>query len=123
MIEFMNKVLVVDDEEDIGIMMRAMLKSLGYKVDYAGNLSDATEKLENERFKVVFLDLNLDNEYGLNLVSTIRKTNRDANIVVITAQKGLDVKKDVALNDIDSLIQKPFNKSQIVSILENQGAE
>lgn len=119
----MHKVLVVDDEEDIGIMMRAMLKSLGYKVDYAGNLSDAIEKLENERFKVVFLDLNLDNEYGLNLVSTIRKTNRDANIVVITAQKGLDVKKDVALNDIDSLIQKPFNKSQIVSILENQGAK
>jgi len=123
MVEFMNKVLVVDDEEDIGIMMRAMLKSLGYIVVHAGNLTEATEKLENQKFQVVFLDLNLDNEYGLNLVSTIRKSNREANIVVITAQKGLDVKKDVALNDIDCLIQKPFNKSQILSILENHGAE
>src|SRR5690606_6357514 len=123
MVEFMNKVLVVDDEEDIGIMMRAMLKSLGYIVVHAGNLTEATEKLENQKFQVVFLDLNLDNEYGLNLVSTIRKTNRDANIVVITAQKGLDVKKDIALDDIDCLIQKPCNKSQILSILENHGAE
>lgn len=117
----MNKVLVIDDEEDIGIMMRAMLKSSGYLVVYASNISEATDKLENNKFEMVFLDLNLDNEYGLNLVSTIRKTNKDANIVVITAQKGNDVKKDVSLNGIECLIQKPFNKSQILTILKNFG--
>src|SRR5690606_24905917 len=115
----MNKVLVVDDEEDIGIMMRAMLKSLGYVVVYAGNISEAIDKLTNDKFQVVFLDLNLDNEYGLNLVSTIRETNEEANIVVITAQKGMDIKKEIALSDIDCLLQKPFNKSQIISILHN----
>ena len=117
----MNKVLVIDDEEDIGIMMRAMLKSSGYTVVCASNISEATEKLENNKFEMVFLDLNLDNEYGLNLVGTIRKTNENANIVVITAQKGNDVKKDVSLSGIECLVQKPFNKSQILTILKNHG--
>lgn len=117
----MSKVLVIDDEEDIGIMMRAMLKSSGYTVVYARNITEATEKLENNKFEMVFLDLNLDNEYGLNLVSTIRSTNIETNIVVITAQKGKDVKEDVSLNGIECLVQKPFNKSQILTVLKDHG--
>jgi|SRR5690554_5373943 len=117
----MSKVLVVDDEEDIGIMMKAMLKSSRYTVVYASNIDDATNELKKEVFETVFLDLNLDNEYGLKLVTTIRKTNRDANIIVITAQKKSEVKQEVTSHGINSLIQKPFNKSQILTALETRG--
>ena len=117
----MNKVLVVDDERDIGILMKAMLKSSRYIVVYASNIDDATRELAKEVFETVFLDLNLDNEYGLNLVATIRKTNGGANIVVITAQKRSEIKEEVSSHGIDYLIQKPFNKSQILNVLQVGG--
>jgi len=117
----MSKVLVVDDEEDIGIMMKAMLKSSGYSVVYANSFSEAQSKLQDHQFETIFLDLNLDNEYGLNLVPAIRETNKEANIIVITAQKGLDIKKELSSSGIDFLIQKPFNKKQILTVLEKEG--
>ena len=117
----MNKVLVVDDEEDIGTLMKAMLKSSCYMVVYAGNIDDATEELKKEEFQTIFLDLNLDNEYGLNLVTTIRKTNKEANIVVITAQKQSEIKQEVISHGIQYLIENPFNKSQILTALEVGG--
>jgi|SRR5690554_1535211 len=117
----MNKVLVVDDEEDIGTLMKAMLKSSRFTVVYAGNIDDAISELVNDEFDTVFLDLNLDNEYGLNLVTTIRKTNKEANIVVITAQKQSEIKQEVLSHGIEHLIEKPFNKSQILTALDASG--
>lgn len=117
----MNKVLVVDDEKDIGILMKAMLKSSRYIVVYASNIDDATKELMSAAFETVFLDLNLDNEYGLNLVNTIRSTNSEANIVVITAQKQSEIKQDVTSHGIEHLIEKPFNKSQILNALGKDG--
>lgn len=117
----MNKVLVVDDEKDIGILMKAMLKSSRYLVIYASNIDEATKELMNESYETVFLDLNLDNEYGLNLVNTIRETNKEANIVVITAQKQSEVKQEVNSHGIEHLIEKPFNKSQILTVLASDG--
>ncbi len=117
----MNKVLVVDDEEDIGVMMKAMLKSSKYSVVCANTLLEAQKKLLDHQFKIVFLDINLDNEYGLNLVPAIRETNKDANIIVITAQKGSDIKKELSSSGIQILIQKPFNKKEIINLLESEG--
>ena len=117
----MNKVLVVDDEKDIGILMKSMLKSSRYIVVYASNIDEATKELMNDAFETVFLDLNLDNEYGLNLVDTIRATNKEANIVIITAQKPSEIKQEVTSHGIEHLIEKPFNKSQILSALGSVG--
>lgn len=108
---------MVDDEKDIGILMKAMLKSSRFIVVYASNIDEATNELMNDAFETIFLDLNLDNEYGLNLVNTIRATNKEANIVVITAQKQSEIKQEVVSHGMEQLIEKPFNKSQILTAL------
>ncbi len=115
----MNKVLVIDDEVDIGVMMKAMLKTSGRYVMCARSINEATLKLKDNKFETIFLDLNLDNEFGLNLIPTIRETNKDALVVVITAQKGIDINQVVNSSGVDRLLQKPFNKSQILNVLEN----
>ena len=112
---------MVDDEKDIGILMKAMLRTSRFIVVYASNIDEATKELMNDAFETVFLDLNLDNEYGLNLVDTIRETNKEANIVVITAQKPSEIKQEVTSHGIEHLIEKPFNKSQILTALGADG--
>ncbi|MGB6034679.1 MAG: response regulator [Cryomorphaceae bacterium] len=112
-----NKILVVDDEEDIGFLMRMLLKSEGYEVVYVKTLSDAKLALKTEIFHTVFLDLNLENEYGLDLVSTIRKQSMRSTIAVITAQKEPRVRRDVEESDVDFLVEKPFNRKKILEVL------
>ncbi len=112
-----KKILVVDDEADIGFLMRMLLKSEGYEVVYVKNLTEAKLALENEVFHTVFLDLNLENEYGLDLVSTIRNQSIRSTIAVITAQKEPGVRKDVEQSDVDFLIEKPFNRRKILEVL------
>ncbi len=114
----MKKILVVDDEADIGLLMKAMLKNAGYDVTHAANLGDAVYLLKHNTYDTIFLDLNLDHEFGLNLVPTIREENNNAHVVVISAQKAPDVKEQVAAEGIRLFIEKPFNKSQILKALE-----
>lgn len=115
--ELVNKVLVVDDEKDIGFLMKMLLKSEGYEVIYVQTLAQAKEALKSETFHTVFLDLNLENEYGLDLVPLIRNLDRQPVIAVITAQKEVRVREEVKASDVDFLIEKPFNRNKILQVL------
>ncbi|MCZ4407441.1 response regulator [Cryomorphaceae bacterium 1068] len=116
-IESSKKVLVVDDERDIGFLMKILLKSEGYEVQFVQTLDQAKEALERDDFHTVFLDLNLDNEYGLDLVPVIRSFDHQPTIAVITAQKELKIRKEVEDSNVDHLIEKPFNRKRILEVL------
>lgn len=114
-----KQILVVDDEADIGLLMKAILSSSGYNVLYASNLNDARKILLNQKIHMVFLDLNLGNEFGLTLLPMINKTNAGADVVIITAQKENKIRADISSSGIKKLIEKPFNKKEILSVLQN----
>lgn len=115
--ENVNRVLVVDDEEDIGFLMKMILKSEGYEVQYVQTLRQARAALETSIFYTVFLDLNLENECGLDLVPTIRNLDYQPIIAVITAQKEGRTREKVKASDVDYLIEKPFNRNKILEVL------
>lgn len=114
-----KRVLVVDDEKDIGFLMTVILKAEGYDVEFVRTLKDARTVLEAGAFDTVFLDLNLDNEYGLDLIPDLQKQDNQPTIVIITAQKEPQVREEIKASDVDFLIEKPFNKSKILKVLRN----
>lgn len=113
-----SKILIVDDEEEIGMLMRAILLSAGYKPLYAPNLREAEAILKSEKVSLVFLDLNLGQEYGLNLIPTIKESDKTTDIVVITAERARETEVKNASNDVRQLIEKPFSKKEILSVLK-----
>lgn len=113
------RILVVDDEEDIGVLMRIMLHSAGHEVIYAQNLSAAKYLLQSNTVDAVFLDLNLEDEYGLELIPEIRQTNRAAEIIIISAQKRTEVSRDLEKAEVKYMIEKPFNKNEIMRVLQD----
>lgn len=112
-----SKVLVVDDERDIGFLMMLLLKSEGYEVQHVQTLSQAKAALESDVFHTIFLDLNLENEYGLDLVPTIRNLESQPKIAVITAQKEAGIREEVRRSDVDFLIEKPFNRKRVLEVM------
>ena len=61
-------VLVVDDEENARTFVGTLLKKKGYEVLEAGTLTEARDKVKKGEGDVVLLDVQLNGEYGLNLL-------------------------------------------------------
>jgi DNA-binding NtrC family response regulator len=112
-----KRVLVVDDEADIGFLMKMLLNAEGYEVIYAQSLDQAKEFLKTKGFRTIFLDLNLDHEFGLDLLPFIKAQNQRPTVVVITAQKDPKIFEQVKKSEVDFLIEKPFDKQKILKVI------
>lgn len=84
-----NKILVVDDEQDICDMLEKAFGKAGYAVHCAESAEEALEILRQENIQVMFLDLNLKGRSGVELCQQIRKDNAIAIIYAITGYTSL----------------------------------
>lgn len=81
----MARLLVVDDEGDIRHLYAAELEDEGYEVATAGNSTDALKLLDQQSFDLVVLDIQLDNENGLELLQAITRKQEDLPVILCTA--------------------------------------
>jgi len=79
-----QKILLVDDEEGIRFTLGTLLKKEGYLVDVAANLAVARSFLQDTRYDLVFSDIMLEGESGLDLLREIKGSAQDAQVVMFT---------------------------------------
>ncbi|NJC87991.1 MAG: response regulator [Desulfuromonas sp.] len=81
----MARLLVIDDEGDIRHLYAAELEDEGYEVSTAGNSGEALELLRGREFDLVVLDIQLDQESGLDLLQKIAKERGQLPVILCTA--------------------------------------
>jgi DNA-binding NtrC family response regulator len=81
----MARLLVVDDESSIRLLYSQELGEEGYDVVTAGSAVEAVEKLQNDQFDLILLDIKLKNESGLDLLQKIVKDRHDLPVVLCSA--------------------------------------
>jgi DNA-binding response OmpR family regulator len=81
----MNRALVVDDELEICLMVTKHLQRRQFETDYALTVKDALKKVNHSEFELMFVDLNLADGSGFDVISDIQELNRDSKIIVISA--------------------------------------
>ena len=81
----MAKLLVIDDEGDIRHLYAAELEDDGHEVATAGNSATALELLRDGEFDAVILDIQLDQESGLELLQKIAKERGHLPVILCTA--------------------------------------
>jgi DNA-binding response OmpR family regulator len=109
--------LVVDDEEDIGLMVSKILQKEGYQTDYVGNVKEARNKMEKMHYTIYFLDLKLPDGSGFDLIPKIREYKKKSRVIIISAHNGFAEKKKAKELEVDEFIPKPFTKSDIIETL------
>jgi len=112
----MGKVLVVDDELDICILLGRQLEKLGLDVSYCVTIKEAIAKLKSDTYGLIFIDLNITDGSGYDVISSIGEANRDALVVVISAYDGEREKAIQA--GANWFVPKPFSKRSIREALE-----
>ncbi|MEP2668245.1 MAG: response regulator [Cyclobacteriaceae bacterium] len=111
----MSKVLLVDDEKDICLLLSGILKREGFKTSYALNLEEAKVLLSREKYVAAFVDLNLPDGIGSQLIPIIKKINNSTKIIMISAyDMGL---LKASEEGADYLIKKPFSRNIVLSAI------
>ena len=106
-----EKVLVVDDEEDILELVRYNLNMDGYKITCALNGEDALKKARSEIYDLIILDLMLPGIDGLEVTRKLKddQKTRSVPVVMLTAKgEESDVVSGLELG-ADDYITKPFS--------------
>ncbi|MBI4707097.1 MAG: response regulator [Candidatus Omnitrophica bacterium] len=109
------RVLVADDEEDVLRFTKNFLEKKGFTVDTASNGKEAIELLELKDYGVVFLDENMPELTGLEVVEYMKKNGFNSKIVLVTGYTS--IKEDLAkLVGVDEYLQKPIDLEKILSL-------
>ena len=108
----MDKILLVDDEIELGEMIQDYMLKEGFEVHVEHTLSAGKETFDTDSFHAVILDINLPDGSGLDLCKYIRDKS-NVPIIMLSAKSG-DVDKIMGLGvGSDDYITKPFSPSEL----------
>ncbi len=110
--------LIVDDEEDIGLMVSVFLKKAGLKSTYLSRVTPARDLIMEKKFDYYFLDLNLPDGTGFDLIPGIRDNNDNARIIIISAYDSHLETTRADEFEVDAFVKKPFSKTDLLATLE-----
>lgn len=108
-----KSVLIVDDEKNIRLTVRAALAALRVDTGEAANGAEALEKLNNESYAAVLLDLKMPGMDGMEVLRRMRDTGCDAPVIIITAYGTVDSAVEAMKLGAVDFIQKPFSPDAI----------
>jgi two-component system KDP operon response regulator KdpE len=109
-----GKILVVDDDPQIRRVMRVTLTGQGYEVDDARSGDAALEKLREQRFDLVLLDMNMPGMGGLETCHSIRSQS-DVAVIMLTVRDSDDDKVAALDAGADDYVTKPYNAPELLA--------
>jgi DNA-binding response OmpR family regulator len=113
------RILVSDREKNTRDAVTEIFTEAGYQVDAAGSGSETIEMLTRTSYDLIFCDLDLPKKSGFEIVRMARALNRDARIVVTSAQgepvNRTRMKKEGAFDFLD----KPLRRTTLLASARN----
>jgi DNA-binding response OmpR family regulator len=115
-----RRVLIVDDDELVLIALRELLRSEKYEVHTFSRGSAALEKLDQEDFDLLILDIVMPEMDGFELCTLIRKNDRyrDKPILFLTAKnQEEDIKRGLAAG-ASLFLFKPISPHKLLAVIK-----
>jgi DNA-binding response OmpR family regulator len=107
--DWMAKILVVDDEEEVRKLLSRFFVGKAYQVLTTETAERAIAILEKEKVDAVLLDINLPGTNGLEALRIIRASWPELPVVMISGQQEEDVAKATLEEGAFDYVVKPFN--------------
>ncbi|MCC6213990.1 MAG: sigma-54-dependent Fis family transcriptional regulator [Polyangiaceae bacterium] len=114
----MRRVLVVDDEESLRLVLRTLLRRHGYEVEVATNGEDALVLVESFGPDFVITDVRMPKLSGLELLSTLRAKGSEATVIVMSAFGNFELALEAMRAGAYDYVQKPFKPEEVVLALK-----
>jgi two-component system, NtrC family, response regulator AtoC len=113
----MRRVLVVDDEENIRLVLRTLLKKHGYEVEVAESGEAALALVDSFGPDVILTDVRMPKMGGLDLLATLKAKQQPATVIVMSAYGSNDLALEAMKAGAYDYISKPFKPDEVVLVL------
>jgi two-component system, NtrC family, response regulator AlgB len=110
------RILVVDDEENIRFALAMCLETDGHKVVAVGTIEAALAEMVRQPFDLIFLDVRLGTQNGLDYIKTLLEENPWARIVVITAYASVQTAVEAMKLGASDYLAKPFEAATLLHL-------
>ena len=118
---FSGKILVAEDNPNNQLLIKIILQKLGFDVTIVENGQLAVEKYQNEKFDLIFLDINMPVMDGLTALKLIREYEKEIQrytpIIALTANTINGDREKYIDEGMDNYLSKPFERNQLIDIL------
>lgn len=118
-----EKILVVDDEENVCRSVRKILSRKGYAVTDALNVADAVKKINETSFDLVITDLMMPKTNGMELLQIIRDDYPELDVIMITGYASIDSAVKATKLGATGYLSKPFTPEELMTVTEKTLAD
>lgn len=112
----MNRILIIEDEEEIAGLLRETLCGAGYRCDCACDGFEGADRLEGQRYDLVLLDILLPRADGFELMEYIRPLG--IPVIFLTARSSVEDKVRGLHMGAEDYITKPFAIAELLARVE-----
>jgi two-component system response regulator AtoC len=112
-----RRVLVVDDEENLRLVLRTLLRRHGYEVETAPSGEEALALVDSFGPDVVLTDVRMPKMGGLDLLATLKAKGNEATVIVMSAYGNMDLAIEAMKAGAYDYVQKPFKPDEVVLAL------
>jgi CheY-like chemotaxis protein len=107
----------VEDNKINQFVTKKLLEKIDFECHIAENGFDALEILKKENFDLILMDINMPGLNGFETTIKIRQSNITTPIIALTAFSKLEVEKDSIDSGLNAVVVKPFEFSELYSII------
>src|ERR1700677_1899027 len=115
------KILLVDDDETLNIIMRKLLEREGFDITVAGNVAEALKRISSERYDVLLSDLHMPGAAdGLTVISAMRHLNPNAIAILLTGFPEMDVAAKAIVRQADEIMIKRTDSMELIEMIKQR---
>ncbi len=113
----MKKILVIDDEADICLILKRFLSKNGFDVTTAHTGKDGLEALKKTKFDLIISDYRLPDSDGLNLLKQMKEIYQEAKVIIITGYSDIRLAVEVIKYGAVDYITKPLYPEELLNLI------
>lgn len=113
-----RRILIVDDEEDLRMLLGDVLTSAGYDITTASDGEEAIATLSTQMFDVVLLDIQMPRMNGIQVLKHINDHHPSTKSIIITGYADLHHATEARKLGAHDFIAKPYTLEDIMSSIE-----
>ena len=113
-----GKILVVDDEAPLRLLLSNELSRAGYHVDVAGDGETALERVREDLYHVILLDIVMPGMDGISLLRKIRAENIVSEVIILTGNATIESAIETIKLGAFEYVRKPYQLSELIIQIE-----
>jgi len=113
-----KRVLLVDDEEELGWIMREIFEDAGHHLIFTSTYKQGLQEFKkSKKLDMAIIDLRLGEESGLVFVKKAKELNNKVKLIMMSAFGDPDIKNQAKELGVRHFLDKPFRTERLLNII------